>query len=90
MSAQIELSPVFGRYTQNHLAIKVEGKTFSECIDDLVRQFPDIKKVIIDKDGNFGHSYDIFVNGESSYPLDMSSPVKDGDILNIVPMIYGG
>ncbi len=90
MSAEIELSPVFGRYTKNHLDIKVEGKTIGDCIDDLVRQFPDIKKVIIDKDGHFGHSYDIFINGESSYPLDMSKPVHEGDKLNIVLLIYGG
>jgi hypothetical protein len=90
MSAEIELSPVFGRYTKNHLNIKVEGKTVGECIDDLVRQFPDIRKILLDRDGKLSHSYDVFINGESFYPLEMMRPVKDDDRLNIVLIIYGG
>lgn len=90
MSAEIEISPVFGRYTDNNLNIKVQGTTVGECIADLVRQYPDIGKVILDKDGKLGHTYDVFVNGESAYPMDSKKPVRDGDKLNIVMLIQGG
>ncbi|OGO31943.1 MAG: hypothetical protein A2Z29_06045 [Chloroflexi bacterium RBG_16_56_11] len=90
MSAEIEISPVFARYTEGHMSVKVEGKTVGECINDFVRQFPKIKKIILDKHGRLGHSYDVYVNGESAYPMEMTKPVKDGDRLNIVLLIYGG
>jgi molybdopterin converting factor small subunit len=90
MSAEIEISSVFGRYTNEQLNIKVEGKTVGECINDLVRQYPDIGKVLLDKNGKLGHSYDVFINGESAYPVDMAKSVSDGDKLNIVMLIYGG
>jgi molybdopterin converting factor small subunit len=90
MSVEIEISPIFGRYTNNILNMKVEGKTVRECLHDLVRQFPDLKKMLLDKDGNLMHSYDFYINGENVYPKDMMKPLKDGDKLNVVFIIHGG
>jgi molybdopterin converting factor small subunit len=90
MSVEIEISPIFGRYTDDHLNITVAGKTIRECLRDLVRQYPKLEKILLDKDGNLLHSYDIYVNGENLYPKDMTKPVKDGDKLNVVFIIHGG
>ena len=90
MSVNVEISSIFGRYTGNVLNMKVEGKTVRECLHDLTRQFPDLKRMLLDKDGNLMHSYDYFINGESVYPKDMNRPLKDGDKLNIIFVIHGG
>lgn len=90
MSVEVELSSVFGRYTDNHLNIKVEGKTVRECLHDLVQQFPKLKRMLLDKDGNLMYSYDFYINGESVYPKDMNAPLKDGDKLNVLYVIHGG
>jgi molybdopterin converting factor small subunit len=90
MSAEIELASMFGRYTNNQLKIKVEGKTVGECFKDLFRQYPDLEKILMTKDGKLYHRYDVYINGESSYPKEMTKPVRDGDKLNIVFIIYGG
>ena len=90
MSVNVEISPIFGRYTGNVLNMKVAGKTVRECLHDLVRQFPDLKKMLLDKDGNLMHSYDFFINGESIYPKDMNTPLNDGDKLNVLFIIHGG
>ncbi len=90
MSAEIELASIFGRYTDNHLNIKVEGKTVGECLKDLFRQFPRLEGLLMTKDGKLQRSYDIYINGESAYPREMTKPVRDGDKLNIVFIIYGG
>jgi hypothetical protein len=44
MSIDVEISPIFGMYTGNVLNMKVAGKTVRECLHDLVRQFPNLKK----------------------------------------------
>lgn len=90
MSVEIELSSIFGRYTKNQLNIDVKGKNIKECLHDLVRQFPDLKRVLLNKEGDLQNAYDYYVNGESSYPKDMNKPLKDGDKLNVVYVIYGG
>jgi len=90
MSVDVEISSIFGRYTDNVLNMKVEGKTVRECLHDLVRQFPRLKKMLLDKDGNLMHSYDFYINGESVYPRDMNKPLKTGDKLNVLFVIHGG
>jgi len=90
MSAEIALSSIFGRYTNNQLNIKVEGSTVGECLNDLFRQFPKLKKMLLNKEGNLQHAYDVYINGESAYPMEMKKPVRDGDKLNIVFIIHGG
>jgi molybdopterin converting factor small subunit len=90
MSVEAELSSIFGMYTNNHLNIKVEGKTVRECLHDLVRQYPKLKKMLLNKDGNLMQTYDFYINGASVYPKDMSLPLKDGDKLNILYVIHGG
>jgi molybdopterin converting factor small subunit len=90
MSVDVEISSIFGRYTDGVLNMKVEGKTVRECLHDLVKQFPKLKRMLLDKDGNLMHSYDFFVNGQSVYPKDMNHPLKDGDKLNVLYVIHGG
>ncbi len=90
MSVKVEMSSIFGRYTNNKLSIKVKGNTTGECLNDLVRQFPDLKRVLLDKTGKLRHGYDLYVNGESAYPIEMTRPVKDGDKINVVFVIHGG
>jgi molybdopterin converting factor small subunit len=90
MSVDVEISPIFGMYTNNVVNMKVEGKTVRECLHDLARQFPSLKKLLLDKDGNLMHSYDFYINGENVYPRDMSRPLRSGDKLNVVYIIHGG
>ena len=90
MSINIEISSIFGRYTNNQLVIPVKGNTVGECVQDLVGQYPDLKKVLLNQQGNLLYSYEVYINGESAYPNEMAKPVKDGDKLNIVMIIHGG
>ena len=90
MSATIELSSIFSRYTDNNLSIPVQGKNLQECINELVGKYPELKRLILDKQGKLIHSYDIYVNGESSYPMEMSKKIQDGDKINLVFIIHGG
>ncbi len=90
MSVEIELSSIFGIYTGGQLNMKVAGKTVRESLHDLVQQYPKLKKMLLDNDGNLMHSYDYFINEASVYPKDMNAPLKDGDKLNIIYVIHGG
>jgi molybdopterin converting factor small subunit len=90
MSISVEMSSFFGLYTNNVLNTKVEGKTVRECLRDLVKQFPKLKRLILDGEGNLLRTYDYFINEQSVYPKDMNRSLKDGDKLNLLYVIHGG
>jgi len=70
--------------------VEVSGDTVGECLNHLVKQFPDMKKQLFTKTGTLFDNIIISVNGESAYPEQLAKSVKDGDELNIVFMISGG
>lgn len=90
MSIDVEISSIFARYANNQVKLKAEGKTVGDILRDISRQYPELKKIILDKNGNLDQSFDVFVNGESVYPHTMTRRVKEGDKLNIVMLIHGG
>ena len=90
MSIEVEISPVFARYADNQASVTVKGKTVGECLQDLVRQHPDLKKIILTREGKLQHSFDVFINGENAYPGEMEKPVRDGDKIHVVLLIHGG
>ncbi len=90
MSVEIELSSIFGRFTDNKLTFQVEGRTVGECLKGLFKQYPRLEKLLLTKEGELQRAYDVYVNGESAYPKEMTKKVKDGDKLNLVFIIFGG
>jgi len=90
MSIEIALSSIFGRFTDNKLTFQVEGKTVGECLKELFKQYPRLEKMLLTREGELQRSYDVYINGESSYPKEMKKKVNDGDKLNLVYIIFGG
>ena len=90
MSIEITLSPVLVQYTKNQQVARVNGSTVGECLDHLVKQFPDLKQALFDKNGRLRHYIDVYVNQKSTYPEELVKPVNDGDKLHIVILIAGG
>ena len=90
MSVEIELSSAFGIFTDDVLNVQTECKTVREALKDLVTQFPKLKKMLLNKDGDLQQTYDFFINGQSVFPKNMSLPLKDGDKLNVLYLIHGG
>ena len=70
--------------------VEVSGNTVGECLNQLVTQFPGMKKQLFTKSGNLFDNIIISVNGISAYPEQLAKSVKDGDELKIVFMISGG
>jgi molybdopterin converting factor small subunit len=68
--------------------VGVEGNTVGECLDDLIRQFPDIKEWLFDKN-NILKSI-IVLDGHPINPKDMGQKVRDGSELHILLIIAGG
>ena len=90
MSIEIKLPTTLVRYTENQQLAKVSGSTVGECLEHLVKQFPDLEKVLFDKSGQLVRYIDVYVNQESTYAEKLVKPVNDGDKLHIVMVLAGG
>jgi molybdopterin converting factor small subunit len=90
MTVELEISPIFARYVDNELNVKVEGATIGEALQDLTRRHPAAGRVFLDRSGRLLQSYELYLNGQSLYPLKMETPVKDGDKLTLLMIINGG
>ena len=91
MGVRINIPLFLQRLVPNDVKIsEVNGNTVGECLRHLVEQFPIIEKGLFDKNGKLTPNIDIYVNKESTYPEELSKPVKDGDELDIIIIIGGG
>jgi len=87
MSVKIKVSQVLRQFTKNQDTVEVKGGTVGECLDDLIRQFPDTKKWLFDKDGRLLAL--MLIKGESIHQKELDRPVAGGDELHLV-LIFGG
>ena len=76
MSIKIHIPSYFQSYTNNKEVVEANGTTVGECLEQLVKQFPEFKTMIFFKDGRLMAFLGVFVNGEYSSP---EKPVKSGD-----------
>jgi molybdopterin synthase sulfur carrier subunit len=90
MSAKIHVHLTLRRFTNGEQEVEVEGKTVGECVESLIRKYPDIESSLLDKTGNLLKVVEVYVNGESAYPEELAKPIKDGDNIHLVLMLAGG
>jgi molybdopterin converting factor small subunit len=70
--------------------VEVKGSTVGNCLDNLVGQFPGMKKALFDKKGKLLRVIEIYINSKSAYPNELVKQVKDGDNVHIILMLAGG
>ena len=90
MSVKITIPSYLQPFTGNRAAIEVEATTAGQSLDQLVRQFPDITKMLFARDGELHPYVGIYVNGQDAYPDELTRPVKDGDEILVLYVIGGG
>jgi adenylyltransferase/sulfurtransferase len=91
MTVQIKIFyPHLLQYTDQKETIMVNGSTVGKCLDQLVKQFPDIKKEIFDENGQLLKYVYLIINGTFNYTTDLARSVHDGDELTIALLLAGG
>ncbi len=91
MAVKILIPTPLRHYTGQKDVIELHGSTVREVLDQLVSQHNDLKKHLIGEDGKLRNFVNVYVNEEDIRVLSKeATPVKDGDVLMIVPSIAGG
>jgi molybdopterin synthase sulfur carrier subunit len=90
LSVKIELHRSLAKLADDQVVVEVDGNTVGQCLEQLAARFSKLKKRLFEKDGALSRILEIYVNGESIYPDDLATAVKDGDELDTVVRISGG
>ena len=90
MAVKVRLSNLLRQATDWQEIIEVTAETPEACLHAVVRQFPDVRRWIYDKNGRMWDRIQFFVNGERIGRDRLTEPIRDGDELHILLNIGGG
>jgi MoaD family protein len=78
------------QHTEGQATVEVTGQTVQGALDDLAKRFPAIVQRIFEN-GQVRRFVNVYLNDEDIRYLDnLTTPVKDGDELSIIPAVAGG
>ena len=79
------------KLTNNQEEVTSSGTTLGAVLDELNATFPGLGERIVDENGVIRRFVNIFVNDEDvRFLQEKETPVKEADIVSIVPAIAGG
>lgn len=78
-------------YAEGQSEVKVQGATVGAALNDLVTQFPVLKKHLFTETDELRPFVNLFLGDEDVRHLQgVDTPLEDGDRLMIIPSIAGG
>ena len=78
-------------YTKGHAEVPTSGRTVTEALDQLFSEHGELKKHMVDENGQLRRFVNLFVNDENIRELaGLDTELKEADRLMIVPSIAGG
>jgi MoaD family protein len=90
MSIRIQIPTPMRQHTEGKPVVEASGATVKAVLDDLSRKYPAITDRLFDK-GQVRRFVNVYLNDEDiRYLENLSTAVKDGDELSIIPAVAGG
>ena len=90
MSIPISIHKAHRQHTNGNEIVKVKGSTVKDCLQDLIKKYPNLEKELFKSANILKPIIEIYINLESAYPDELSKPVKDGDKIHLTVMLAGG
>lgn len=79
------------KFTNNTAKININANNVKGVVDELILNFPDLKKHLLDEQNNIRSFVNVFVGDEDIRNLQQDqTPVKEETLISIVPAIAGG
>jgi molybdopterin converting factor small subunit len=90
MAVKVHLHATHRQLANGQEVVAVEGNTIGECLNHLVKQYPQMEKALFAKKDKLLNIVEIYLNHASAYPNELLKPVKDGDEIHLITMLAGG
>ena len=91
MAVTVYIPTPFRRATNNRDRLQTSAKSVGALLDELEGTFAGLKGLVRNEGGELHHHINIYVNSEVIESLEgLSTPLKDGDEVAIIPALAGG
>ena len=91
MSITVRIPQPLRKLTNGQNEVSSSGQTAGELIGNLDQQYAGLKERLCDETGALRRFVNIYVNDEDiRFLQDLDTPLKDGDLVSIIPAIAGG
>ncbi len=91
MAVTVYIPTPFRRATNNRDRLQASAKSVGALLDELEGIFAGLKGLVRNEGGELHHHINIYVNSEAIESLEgLSTPLKDGDEVAIIPALAGG
>ncbi|MDR3280127.1 MAG: MoaD/ThiS family protein [Synergistaceae bacterium] len=91
MPVTIQIPTALRVFTDRKSEVQAKGAIIAEAIADFAASYPDIKQHLYDEGGTLRSFINIYLGDTNIKNLGgLDTPLKDGDILMLVPAIAGG
>lgn len=91
MSIQVKIPYPLQKLTEGQKSLSAEGSTVGELLDNLETRYPGFKARILNEQGEVHEFLSLYLNEEDIRFLQgLNTPVNDGDVLTILPLVAGG
>jgi molybdopterin synthase sulfur carrier subunit len=90
VSVEVRVTSVLQRVV-GAKSVRGEGRTVGQLLEDMDRRYPGFRQQITGEDGELHRFVNIYINDEDIRFLQLlDTPVKEGDVLSILPALAGG
>jgi len=91
MAIEVRVAATLQRLVGGRKVVYGRGSTVAELLEDLDATYPGFKGQIVSADGEIHRFVNIYLNDEDIRFLgNLATPLKDGDVLSILPALAGG
>ena len=90
MAIRVHIPTPMRQHTDGQAVVEAQGATVQAALDDLGQRFPGLTQRIFEN-GQVRRFVNVYLNDEDIRYLDnLSTAVKDGDEVSIIPAVAGG
>ena len=91
MAVKVIVPAPLRQYAGKQDSVEVNGKTVAEALSTLTSQYGDLRRHLFTDEGKIRSFVNVYLNDEDIRYLQKElTPLKDNDVLSIVPSIAGG
>ncbi len=91
MSIRVKLPTSLHSFTKGKDPLEITAVNLAECLNNLIKLYPELESRLYNDKGDIHSFINIYINGEDMRFLNgLTTPLKDGDEVIIVPAIGGG
>ena len=90
MSIRVVLHRTHRQFVDDLESVEVTGQSVGECLQDLIRRYPKMESALFDGRDKLHRTVEVYLNMESTYPLELAKPTESGDVIHITLLLAGG